>query len=191
MTTGPTTFYVRGMVCTRCILLVERLVRRLGLTPMHVELGEVKITEETAAIPWPAVADELAALGFTLLQSTAQRLAQQLEMLVTDLLRIAPQQVRADGGSALAKRLGCRSAQLRAVCRTELGFELPQYLARRRVEAVQALLRSRPGVAIQDVARRLGYSSQAHLCRQFRAVVGCPPTAWRHQVAAVVSLPSV
>ena len=58
MATTPTTFYVRGMVCVRCILLVERLVRRIGLTPVHVELGEVRVTEETAAIPWPAVADE-------------------------------------------------------------------------------------------------------------------------------------
>jgi AraC-like DNA-binding protein/copper chaperone CopZ len=189
MTTGPTTFYVRGMVCTRCILLVERLVRRLGLTPAHVELGEVQVTEDTATVPWSAVADELTVLGFTLLQLPAQRLAQRLETLVTNLLRTAPQQVSADGGSRLAKLLGCRSAWLRAVSRTELGIELPQYLARRRVEAVQALLLGRPGVAIQDIARRLGYSSQAQLCRQFRAVAGCPPTVWRRQVA-VVSLPS-
>ena len=182
MITAPTTFYVRGMICSRCILLVERLVRRLGLTPVHVELGEVRIMEETTAIPWAALTDELAALGFALLQPLTRRLAHQLEALVADLLRTAPQQIRANGVSRLAELLGCRLPQLRAVCRVELGTDLPRYLARRRVESVQALLISRPRMPIRDVARRLGYSSQAHLCRQFRSITGLPPTVWRRSV---------
>ena len=188
MSTGLTTFYVRGMLCRQCIRVVERLMRRLDLTPTYVGLGEVRVTETSAAVPWAAVAAELAAVGFALLQAPAQRLAQQLETLVTDLLRTAPQQVGAGGAAQLARLLGCPPAQLSAASRTELGVELSQYLLRRRVEAAQALLRSHPELSIQKIARRLGYSSQAHLSRQFRAVVGCPPTVWRRQVAAVSPL---
>lgn len=174
----PTTFYVREMVCPRCILVVRRIVTGLGLglTPARVELGEVSVTESAEAVPWPALADALIAVGFALLQPPARQLAQQLDALVTELLGTAPQRVRPTGAGWLAAQLGCRLSQLRAVCRTELGVELVPWLVRRRIEAVQAVLVSRPDASVQAAARRLGYSSQAHLCRQFRAVAGMTPT---------------
>lgn len=179
MAAVPTIFYVRGMVCPRCILMVRRIVVSLGLTPSRVELGEASVTEPADAVPWPALADALTAVGFALLQPPARQLAHRLDALVTELLGTAPQRIRPTGAGWLAIRLGCRLAQLRAVCRTELGAELAPYLVRRRIEAVQVLLVSRSGATVQEVARRLGYSSQAHLCRQFRAVTGMAPTSWR------------
>ncbi len=176
---APTTFYVRGMVCPRCILVVRRIVASLSLTPARVELGEVSVTEPAEAVPWPALADALIAVGFALLQPPTRQLAQRLDALVTELLSTAPQRVRPTGAGWLAARLGCRLPQLRTVCRTELGAELASWLVRRRIEAVQAVLVSQPGASVQDVARRLGYSSQAHLCRQFRSIVGTPPAKWR------------
>ena len=175
----PTLFYVRGMVCPRCILVVRRIMKGLGLTPARVELGEVSVTEPAAAVPWPALADALLAVGFALLQPPARQLADRLNALVTELLGSAPQRVRPTGAGWLAARLGCPLTQVRAVCRTELGAELAPWLVRRRIEAVQAVLLSRPGISVQDAARQLGYSSQAHLCRQFRTVAGMTPTAWR------------
>ena len=140
MSTGPTIFYVRAMVCPRCILMVRRILTGLGLTPVRVELGEVEVAQPATTVPWPALAEAL---------------------------------------TELAARLGCTPAALRAACRAELGAHLAPYLVRRRIEAVQRVLRSRPAVSVQDAARRLGYSSQAHLCRQFRAATGLTPTAWR------------
>lgn len=183
MEVTPTVFYVRGMVCPRCILVVRRIVASLDLTAARVELGEVSVTEPAEAIPWPALSDALVAVGFALLQPPARQLAHRLAALVTELLSTAPQRVCLTGAGWLAIRLGCRPAALRAACRTELGAELAAYLVRRRIEAVQTLLMRRPLLLISDVARRLGYSSQAHLCRQFRAVAGMPPTVWRHQQA--------
>lgn len=179
MSTGPTIFYVRAMVCPRCILMVRRILTGLGLTPVRVELGEVEVAQPATTVPWPALAEALTAVGFALLHPPARQLAYRLDALVTEVLQTDPQRLPLLSADGLAARLGCTPAALRAACRAELGAHLAPYLVRRRIEAVQRVLRSRPAVSVQDAARRLGYSSQAHLCRQFRAATGLTPTAWR------------
>ena len=173
-----TTFYVRGMVCPRCLLVVRRLVAGLGLTPVRVELGEVSIAEAAAVVPWPALAHALAAVGFELLHPRARQLCLQLAALIDQLLLTDPCAV-GWGAGGLAAHLACPAAALRAACRTEWGEELTTYLTRRRVDAAQVLLRAVPRLSVQMVARQVGYASQAHLCRQFRAMVGTSPSAWR------------
>lgn len=45
-----TTLYIKNMVCNRCIMVVEDILRKNGHTPLHTELGKVclaeKLTEE-------------------------------------------------------------------------------------------------------------------------------------------------
>jgi len=51
----------------------------------------------------------------------------------------------------------------------------------RRKEAAQQLLR-RPGMRINDIALRLGYSEVANFSRAFKAWFGCSPHQWRQKI---------
>ena len=39
-------FYIKNMVCNRCILVVTRLLEKAGFTPLDVGLGTVVVQEK-------------------------------------------------------------------------------------------------------------------------------------------------
>ena len=45
------TLYIKNMVCHRCKLAVENELKKLGLHPMNIELGEVVIKEDKLKLP--------------------------------------------------------------------------------------------------------------------------------------------
>jgi AraC-like DNA-binding protein len=86
------------------------------------------------------------------------------------------------GISALAAETGWSERHLRSQFRAEIGLT-PKAAARvirfdrtRRLLQRQARSGARPVLA--DLAAGCGYYDQAHLDREFRALAGCPPTAW-------------
>lgn len=80
---------------------------------------------------------------------------------------------------ALADRVGWSRRHLSARFVTEFG--LPPKAAARvlRFERACALLRSAPHLPLVEVALSAGYADQPHLNRDFAALAGCSPTAWR------------
>lgn len=76
----------------------------------------------------------------------------------------------------VAREVALSPRQLRVLVEREVGLS-PKQLARsfRFDAAVEGLTSGRP---IAEVAVTAGYSDQAHLAREFREMVGCPPTTW-------------
>lgn len=88
---------------------------------------------------------------------------------------------RTDGRApveAVAARIGWSRRHLSGRFRTEFGHP-PKVVARlMRFEHSRALL-ALPNARAADVAAACGFADQAHLTRQWRAIAGCTPTAWR------------
>jgi AraC-like DNA-binding protein len=99
------------------------------------------------------------------------------QLVTTDRLASALQQAhRVDG---FARRLGITPRALHTELRHRVG--LPPKLALRIARlhrAMRGLNRDRP---IAAVATAAGFSDQAHLTREFSALVGEPPAAWRRR----------
>ncbi|OCC00612.1 hypothetical protein BA190_32975 [Labrys sp. WJW] len=80
---------------------------------------------------------------------------------------------------ALARHLEWSRRRLIAGFREEIGLP-PKAVARIiRFNAAQALAASSTAAGWADIAAACGYADQAHLTREFAALAGCPPTAWR------------
>jgi AraC family transcriptional regulator len=54
-----------------------------------------------------------------------------------------------------------------------------RYVLERRVSAARDLLLSQPNLPIEEIARRLGFSSSSHLSAAFSRRMGCSPAAFR------------
>lgn len=181
--TSGTVFYVKHVVCHRCVRVLRELLLGLGLTPRRVELGEAEVAEAPAAIDWPALEQQLAATGFALLRLPRQRLVADIKALIAELLREAPDQLRVGVFPALlSQRLGRSYGHLSHLFRAAEGVSLEQFLLRQRIARVAELLRS-SALPISRLARQQGFSSLAHLSRQFRRCTGLTPTAYRQQPA--------
>ena len=81
-----TTFYIKNMVCNRCIMAVEQLLGRLHFTVLHVELGKAVVGEVPDETSVEQLRRELETLGFELLDDRRMQLIEQVRHLVIDLV---------------------------------------------------------------------------------------------------------
>ncbi|RMD77552.1 MAG: AraC family transcriptional regulator [Lentisphaerae bacterium] len=79
---------------------------------------------------------------------------------------------------ALAGRLGMALSTLRRRFRQTTGATLHEYLLNRRLAEARYLLLE-TNLSIQEIAGRLGYRDVYFFCRQFKAMTGSPPLAYR------------
>ena len=176
---ASTFFYIRHMVCSKCILVVREQLVELGLVPLRVELGEVELRNDAATVDWLKLRQCLEAEGFELLDqlSQQQRLVAQIKEIVAHLLASEPAAVRS----------GHFSSYLSDVFSVTEGLSLEQYVIGQRLEAARCLLREGT-LPVGRVARALGYSNLGHLSRQFQRETGTSPTEYRRGYLAVKEL---
>ncbi|AMR29355.1 hypothetical protein A0257_21150 [Hymenobacter psoromatis] len=178
---ASTVFYIRHMVCAKCILVVREHLLALGLTPLRVELGEVEVRTAAAAIDWPRLRQSLAAEGFEILDhlSPPQRLVAHIKAFVADLLRTNPAALRSGHFSKrLSQQLSRRFTYLSDVFSAAEGYSLEQYVIRQRIGAARHLLATST-LPVGRIARALGFSSLGHLSRQFQREMGISPSGYR------------
>ena len=180
---GTHRFFIRHMVCPRCVILVREDLTNLGYDVADVGLGtaDVRLSADGAPLPDPApLQAALSALGFELLADPQDQLVEQIKTAVIELVHFPPSDARAYNTSHyLSQKLGRDYRALSHLFSSRMGLTLEKYIIRQRVERTKELLSYPDGVTISDVATQLGYSSAAHLANQFRQVTGMSPTAFR------------
>lgn len=180
---GTHRFFIRNMVCPRCVILVREDLTNLGYDVANVALGtaDVRFPADGAPLPDPApLRAALHALGFELLTDPQDQLVEQIKAAVIELVHFPAADARAYNTSHyLSQKLGRDYRALSHLFSARMGLTLEKYIIRQRVERAKELLSYPDGATIADVAAQLGYSSAAHLANQFRQVTGMSPTAFR------------
>ena len=180
---GTHRFFIRNMVCPRCIILVREDLTSLGYDVAAVALGTADVRFPTDGTPLPEPAPLRAALhslGFELLTDPQDQLVEQIKATVIELVHFPPADARTYNTSHyLSQKLGRDYRALSQLFSARTGLTLEKYLIRQRVERAKELLSYPDGATIADVAAQIGYSSAAHLANQFRQVTGMSPTAFR------------
>jgi AraC-like DNA-binding protein len=80
-----------------------------------------------------------------------------------------------------ADRLGVSTRTLQRLARRHVGLSPAAMIRRRRLQEAAERLRADPDGDLATVAADLGYADQAHLCRDFRSMLGFTPSAYRAQ----------
>lgn len=93
--------------------------------------------------------------------------------------------------SALARELGWSRQRLTRMLLEEVGIGTKQLLRVGRLQrAVDELQRS-PGAGLAQAAAGLGYADQAHMCRDFRELIGSSPGAVRAAARTIFPIRSL
>ncbi|HVT15181.1 MAG TPA: AraC family transcriptional regulator [Thermoanaerobaculia bacterium] len=87
------------------------------------------------------------------------------------------------GLSALASRVGVHPVHLAASFRRHFGASVGEYVRRLRVDRAGALL-ARGELPLAEVALATGFSSQSHLTRAFKRLIGETPGRYRRILAS-------
>jgi AraC family transcriptional regulator len=79
----------------------------------------------------------------------------------------------------LAALAGVSTRHFERAFRQAMGMPPHAYVLGKRVDAARQLLLSEPGLAVQEIAERVGFSSASHLASAFRRRTGSSPSAFR------------
>ena len=82
----------------------------------------------------------------------------------------------------IANALNVTSLELQLYCKWILNKDIITKIIDIRVEEAKKIIQSNPSLDLNEVARRVGYSSSGSLSDQFKRRNGCTPTEWRKRV---------
>lgn len=100
----------------------------------------------------------------------------RLANALVELVGADPSLLRVEDAAAA---LGVSVRTVQRLARRYVGITPVAMIRRRRLQEAAERLRTEPGIPLADVAADLGYADHAHLTRDFRAVLGITPSAYR------------
>lgn len=174
------TYYVRNMVCNRCITAVQNILNQSGITGAEVTLGEARVPQPFSREQLASFAAALEALGFELIDNKKTVLIERVKKGCRDYLAIIEDAgERKENLSAfLARQLHYEYSYLSDLFSSVEGLTIEQYFIRLRIEKAKELL-VYDELSLSEIAFQLGYSSVHHLSAQFKKVTGLTPSYFK------------
>lgn len=168
---------VRNMVCRHCVEALRQALEAMDLGVVHVEIGRAVIQEEVLDEKQLAELDRrLADAGFERVKSRQQQIADRVRRAVIEHVRTADS-CRLNLSACLSEKLAMSYDTLSRAFSQEEGRSIEKYFIIQKIEYVKELI-GYGEFSLTEIADRAGYSSVAHLSRQFKEVTGLTPTQY-------------
>ena len=177
---GSHRLLIKNMVCPQCIRVVGEDLAALGLVVHRVALGEADVSMPDGAAPdWAAVRARLHDAGFELLEDARDQLVDRIKTLLVALIHYPPDGPRLlNYSDYLAEHLEKDYHYLSHLFSASEGLTIEKFIIRQKIERAKELI-GYGELPMAEVAQQLGYSSPAHLSRQFRQLTGLTPTEFQ------------
>jgi len=136
-----TELHIKNMVCDRCISVVRQEFNNLGIRPIEVDLGVVKLQENLDAKTKSVVSEMLISHGFELLDSDKSRLIEHLKSsIITKIHHTEYVDIKVNWSVLLSEELKQDYNSLSSLFSSVEGITLEQYIIRQKIERVKELL---------------------------------------------------
>lgn len=174
--------YVKNMVCDRCIMMVKDILENIDLRYVSVDLGEIdfgnhyggNLSNDQQKI----LSDALENLGFSILSDKKSKLIEDAKILCLNYLSNIEDPDKKNLSEHLSAAMGLEYNYISNVFSSVEGITIEQHFIRLRVEKVKELL-VYGELSLGEIAFQVGYSSVAHLSRQFKKSTGLTPSHFR------------
>lgn len=174
-----TELYIKNMVCDRCISVVKDEFIKLGMHPLEVGLGIVKLKENLEVPTKEVVSEMLKSHGFELLDSNNSKAIERLKNTVIAKIHHTEEvDIKVNWSVLLAEELKQDYNSLSSLFSSVEGITLEQYIILQKIERVKELL-FYDELTLSEISYKLNYSSVQHLSTQFKKTTGQTPTQFK------------
>jgi AraC family transcriptional regulator len=172
-----TTLHIKNMVCQRCILVVDQELRKLGLHPEKISLGEVVIQEDDLTQQQVSNLDKaLISVGFERMDDRKSRLIESIKNKIINMIHHQDRIDRKFNWSViLSDEFHYDYNYLSSLFSSVEGITLEHYIINQKIERAKELL-IYDELTLSQIAVQLDYSSVAHLSAQFKKITGLTPS---------------
>ncbi len=166
------------MVCDRCRFVVQNILDSLNLAAVSVQLGEVDFgAAEIDTQQLEQFRNKIESVGFELINDKKSRLIAKLRQHVIEFVRKDSLE-KVKLSEFLASRLHHDYSYLSKLFSSVEGVTIEHFYISQKIEKTKELL-VYDELTLTEISYRLGYSSVAHLSRQFKKITGLTPSHFK------------
>lgn len=178
---------VKNMVCGRCIMTVEQILKEHALKARIVRLGEVELEEAPSEAELKALEDDLEKVGFGVLDDQKMQLIEKIKNLLIKKVQDGNIEDHFSISKFLSENIFKDYSSISKLFSEVQGITIEQFFLLQKIEKTKEYLMYNER-SLNDIAFDLGYSSTQHLSTQFKKLTGMTPTQFK-QRGAVHRLP--
>jgi len=173
---------IKNMVCDRCKLVIQNVLDEQNLHVISVQLGEIDFGKNTPSVHQLDIfKKKIEALGFELVSDKKSQLMVNIKKHIIELVKLIQQpksEEKIKLSHYISNKLHHDYTYLSNLFSAVEGVTIEQYFINQKIEKVKELLIYNE-INLTEIAYRMGYSSVAHLSRQFKKVTGSTPTQFK------------
>jgi AraC family transcriptional regulator len=167
----PKKLLIKNMVCQRCILTVETILKDLELPFSKVILGEVELVGSLNEKQLKDADQALNKLGFELIETRINKIIEDIKKLVLDYLGEGEADQKRRLSSYITTFLHYDYSYLSDLFSSIEGLTIEKYFINQRIEKVKELI-VYDQLSLTEIAYQTGFSSVHHLSSQFKKETG-------------------
>jgi AraC family transcriptional regulator len=175
---GSVVLYIKNMVCVRCKMAVQTVLEELKIGYLQIDLGRVRLTEELTPEQQKDLNTALNRYELELLDNRKSILVEQIKILILEMFNSPDSDLELKFSEYLSKTLHHEYTYMANVFSEKEGSTIEKFYILTRIDKVKALL-VYEALSIKEIAYRLNYSSESHLCQQFKKITGQTPSAFK------------
>ena len=169
---------IKNMVCPRCIMSVEQILKSNGLFLLNIGLGEVELEKTPTVKQLQKLGADLEAVGFELLDDHRKLQIEKIKTLLIEKVQSGEIPDHFSITNYLSSKVYKDYSHLSKLFSEVEGITIEQFFILQKIEKAKEWLVYNE-YATTDIAFRLGYSSVQYLSGQFRKITGMSPTEFR------------
>ncbi len=174
----PNKLFIKNMVCNRCIMTVENILKDQNIPYHHVTLGEVDLERKLTKDEIKSIDTSLQKVGFELIETRVNKIIEDIKQAVMEYLNLGLDSQNQKLSASITKNIPYDYSYLSDLFSSIEGKTIEQYFILQRIEKVKELL-VYDQLSLTEISYQTGFSSVHHLSSQFKKVTGLTPSHFK------------
>jgi len=174
----PMKLYVKYMVSLRCKMVVRDALDLLHIPYVTVNLGSIEINHTLSNEQWRELKTILLPSGLELMDDKKAMLIEKIKNVIIEMVHYSDELPKMNYSDYISIKLGQEYTQMSKVFSEVKGITIEQFIITHKIERVKELLLY-DELSLTQISYTLGYSSVAHLSKQFKKVTGLTPSYFK------------
>lgn len=171
-------FYLKNMVCDRCIKVVREELEAAQFDVIQVELGKVTLQVEKDETINDKVNSVLTKNGFSLLTKINEQVVEKVKVTILSLFKELPLQLKEKLSEYLSKKLHLEYSKISKLFSYTEKITIEKYFIKVKIEKVKELIQVGE-LNFTQISQLLDYSNVNHLSSQFKNETGMSLTQYK------------
>ena len=170
--------YIKYMVSIRCKMIVKEELKNLGLHYVIVNLGEVEVLEDITAKQREQLRAALLKSGLELMEDKKAMLIEKIKNIIVEMIHYEEELPKVNFSEYLREKTDYDYTYLANLFSETEGVTIEHFIILHKIERVKELILYNE-LNLTEIARKLHYSSVAHLSNQFKKITGLTPSFFK------------